>query len=150
MTDVVRAQMTLDQAEAVASALDLSSRIMMGQIDEIALLARMGRLHVRDDRAEGGWRDATPEEVDEIERHARSIAAVLGHRGGSFGIGSHGVPISGKRQYEVQKALQKAVADVRSPGGRTVHHDGVTVRYTQDPIPTAWTIHDDDGMDADD
>lgn len=137
MTHVVRAAMTLDQAEAVAEGLDLSGRIMMGQIEEIATLARMQRLFVRDDRSPDGHRAPTADEIDRIAEHAAAIAGILGHRGGSFGIGARGLPLAAKRQYEVQKALQKVVADHRQPGGMTVHHDGVTVRYTRDPEPLA-------------
>ena len=137
MDDVMRATMSTGQAEAVAAGLDLSTRIMMGQIDEIATLARMNMLLVRDDDAEGGARRATADEADDIETHARAIAAILGHRSGSFGLGAKGFPIEGRRQYEVKKVIDKALADTRDPHGVGVHHDGLTVRYTRDEEPCA-------------
>lgn len=137
MAHVVRADMTIEQADAVTAGLDLSSRIMMGQIGEIAMLARTERLFVRDDRSPEGFRAPSPDEIDRIEDLADAISAILGHPRGSFGIGARGVPIEGKRQYEVQKAIQKVLADQRNPGGGTVHHDGLSVRYTRDPEPTA-------------
>jgi hypothetical protein len=137
MDHVVRATLSLAQADDVADALDLSSRIMMGQLSEIASLARMGRLPVRDTRCPSGSREATAEEADLIEEHMRAAAAVLGHRGGSFGIGSPSVPVAARRQYEFKKVLEKAVSDHRNPGGKGNRHDGLIVRYTPEEEPTA-------------
>jgi len=137
MHPTLKAEMTIDQANAAIEGLDLSSRIMMGQITEIATMARSGKLFVRDDAAADGCRAPTMREAEEIEDHARAISRILGHGGGSFGIGSAGTPLQAKRQYETKKAMAKAIADHRDPGGMTVHHDGVTVRYTPDPAPTA-------------
>lgn len=136
MADVT-IKLTMEQVDAVANGLDLSNRIMMGQLEEIALLARTGRLNVRVDRESGDYRTPTEEEIEKLETHLSAIALILGHERGSFGIGSPGVPIEAKRQYEVLKILQKVSADHRQPHGKTTHHDGIIVRYTKDPMPTA-------------
>ena len=137
MEDVVRSSMSLEQAAAVAEGLDLSSRIMMGQVDEIANLARMDRLLVRDDHEEGGYRRATPDEIDRIEEHTRAISRILGHAGGSFGMGAKGLVVQARRQYEVKKVIEKALSDRADPGGNGVRHDGLSVRYTNDEAPSA-------------
>ena len=137
MTKVVHVQMTLDRANAVAKALDLSGRIMMGQMKEITNYVRFGEVPVKDDSASNGSRVATKDEVQAIESHIKAICDILGSTQGTVGIGSRNLPIDAKRQYEVQKAIQKVLADKRKPGGITVDHDGVTVRYTQDPEPIA-------------
>lgn len=140
MTDTVRLEMTTEQATAVTAALDLANRIALGQIGEIAVLAQTGQLFARDDHAPGGSRAPTSDEIEDIRIKCIEIARILGHRGGSFGVGSSGITVEARRGYEVMKAIQKAVADHVAPGGRTVRHDGVTVRYTQDPAPTASIV----------
>lgn len=138
MTDRVLVEMTIDQSRAVVDGLDFSSRMPMGQIDELATMARTGQMRVRDDAAPGGSRTATYEEADAIEEHARAIARILGHGiGSSFGIRSPGVPDAAKHQYEVKKAVESALAHHLQPGGWTCAHDGVTVRATSAPVPTA-------------
>lgn len=137
MEDVLRATMSPGQADAVAASLDFSSRIMMGQIDEIANLARTSRLMVRDEDEDDGYRRPTPDEIDAIESHTREIARILGHRSGSFGLGAAGFPLEGLRQYEVKKVIEKTLADRRDPTGRGVKHDGLSVRYTRDEEPSA-------------
>ena len=137
MDELVRATLSVAQAQAVADGLDLSSRIAMGQIDEIATLVRMHRIRVRDDSHPSGGRDATLEEADAIETHARAIASLLGHRGGSFGIGSQALPIEAKRQYEFKKVVEKALADAHDPGGTGNKHDGLVVRYVGEEEPSA-------------
>lgn len=141
MTERLHCDMALDQAEAVRQGLDLATRMGLGQIGEIAHLVRTGHIRVRDDRADDGHREATAEECDRVEALAGEIARVLGHpRGGSFGIGNRGVPMHAKRQYETGKAIAKALADSRDPGGMSVHHDGVGVRYTPDDVTTARIV----------
>lgn len=138
MTVRMLVEINIDQSRAVVEGLDLSSRIPMGQIDELATMARTGQVQVRDDSIAGGYRTATSDEADDIEEHARAIARILGHGiGCSFGIRSPAVPDAAKRQYEVKKAVESALAHYLQPGGGTCAHDGVTVRATRDPVPTA-------------
>lgn len=138
MTTRLQCDLALEQAQAVRDGLDLATRIGLGQIAEIAHLARTNVIKVKDDAVVDGHRNATTAECDELERLAFEMARILGHgRGASFGIGNRGVPMAAKRQYEVGKAIAKVVADLCNPGGRTVEHDGVTVRYTPDPVPKA-------------
>lgn len=134
----VAVSLTLGQASAVCEGLDLHSRIVMGQVREIATLMRTGEMRVRDDAAPGGFRVARVEESDQVEELMRQVANVLGHPpGGSFGIGAEAIGQAARRTYEVKKALEKAVADHRNPGGNFTANDGIIVRYTQDPLPTA-------------
>lgn len=127
---------TIPQARVIGDALDLYSRMAMGQMAEIATLVSMGVIQVRDDRAPDCRRPATMDEADLVSDLCGKLATALGHGTGShFGIGRSGH--AGRTAYEVQKALDKAIADHERPGGRTVQHDGVTVRYTTHPEPRA-------------
>lgn len=133
----VRLEVSIEQADAMTKGLDLSCRIMMGQVDELCTLARSGRLLARDDRAKGGHRPLTFDEIENMQGHLRAISSILGHGGGSFGIGAPGVPIEAKRQYEIKKVVEKVVADHRQPGAIFVQNDGLIVRYTRDEKPRA-------------
>jgi len=134
----VHLQLGIEQARAVSDELDLANRIHLGQFSQIASLASQGEIMIRDDRAPGGCRQATRDEIDDIEEACRALGRLFGHSpSSSFGIGAQGVTTTARRGYEVKKALDKAVADHCDPGGIGVHHDGIIVRYTQDDPPTA-------------
>lgn len=129
--------MTLEQAEAACKGLDLLARISMGQMNIVAELARFGALRARDgERPEG--RDLSLDELDRVEQLCEAIKREMGlSRGESFGIGSRAVSTDAHRAYEVLCVLRQAVAHERSPGRQSVWHDGLRLRYTQDPAPSA-------------
>lgn len=131
--------MNLEQAEAVSAALDLYTRIGLGDLSEIADLARMGKLNMR---KHDGHRPVDIESIENMEELLLSAKALLGHpRNGSFGIGHQGVDIDARRAYEMKKSLDKALWSHKRPGDNsTVHSTGLTVRYTQDPAPTAQVL----------
>lgn len=134
----VHLQLGIEQTRAVSDELDFANRIRMGQFGEIANLASQGEITIRDDRAPDGYRKATNEEVERIGDACTALGRLFGHSPSShFGIGAKGLSLKSKRGYEVKKALDKVVADHCSPGGMTVHHDGIIVRYTQDEAPVA-------------
>lgn len=134
----VHMELSIDQARAVGDELDLANRIHLGQFKEIAILASQGEIMVRDDRAPGGCRHANEDEMAQIESACHILAKAFGHHpSSSFGIGAQGVTLKARRGYEVKKALNQAVAKHHNPDGNSVHHTGVTVRYTQDEMPLA-------------
>ena len=51
-------------------------------------------------------------------------------------------PKAVRRAYEVKKVIDKAVSEHKNPTPefRTVHYDGLTVRYTSDPAPVAEIV----------
>ncbi len=136
--DRVVVSMTPEQADAVERALDLYSRLLMGQVGDVALLAREGYLSVR--VPDGRPRHPTGlDESERIEEAMRGVRAVLGDY---HGIGHRHVHVNGKRAYEVQKAIGRVLAYRHNPdpGMATTRHDGLTVRYTADPAPTAELV----------
>lgn len=132
----VLVELTIEHAEAVASLLDLATRIEMGQIEEISSLMREGRIVVR---AGSDASPATGDESDAADEVCASLKNLLGHpRSGSFGIGSPHVPAEAKRGYEAMKAIQQALHMHLRPDVRhDVRRDGVTVRYAAGEVPTA-------------
>lgn len=136
--DRVVVEMTPEQADAVERALDLYSRLLSGQVGEVAGLAREGYLSVR--VPDGHPRAPTGmDETDRIEEAMRGVRAVLGDY---HGIGHRHVHVHGKRAYEVQKAIGHVLAYRANPNPEmaTVRHDGLTVRYTSDPAPVATLV----------
>lgn len=56
-------------------------------------------------------------------------------------IGHHATK-NANRCYEIMKVVQKAVAEDRNPNPsfKGVDYDGLTVRYTDDPVPEAAIV----------
>lgn len=122
---------------SVADALDVFTRLGIGQVRVIDDLVMDGTIPVRN--ADGSARLARPAETERcaalIERLQRSLGYRLGQ---SLGVGNRGVHVSAHRAWEVCKALRQALAMHRdpSPAFRGVHYDGLLVRYTDDPAPS--------------
>lgn len=139
---LVRLDLSIEHAEAVASLLDLATRIHMGQVSEILSLVEEGTLPIRDDAATGSRRKATEDDAYRIEDAVVALRRALGHpSGSSFGIGH--VSDEAKHGYEAMKAVRKAVHDHLHPDMRhVVDADGVIVRYAKGPVPTARIIEE--------
>lgn len=139
MPATVHMMLTLDQAHAVCAALDLYTRIGIGQWEELAHLVRLGEIPVSRPAAEPR---AAPDPVicDRVAALVGAIKQELGYPwNGSNGIGHPHVTPSAHRCFEIQKVLAQALAVHRNPhpAFRGVDYDGLSVRYTQDPAPVA-------------
>ncbi len=106
----------------------------MGQFDELAHL-------VRCDEFKHTTQELTPDQMDEFSELTQKLRDFMGHEyGSSFGVGHPRVSITAHRCYEAYKVLAQALAEARDPsptGFKGVDYDGLIVRYTQDPAPTA-------------
>jgi hypothetical protein len=123
-------------AASVVRALDLFSRVMLGQFNILAELFRSEDLVGRDPLTLTGGRRLTAEEQDRAELLCDELKRLMGfERGASFSIGSNAVSPHAHRAYEVLCVLQKALAVERDPSGTSVHHQGLRIRYTSDPEP---------------
>ena len=118
---------TEQQARTIAEALELYTRICIGQFEEIAWLVR--------------WEIILPVEgkmVDsnDFEMVCKSLKTMLGHPpNGSFGIAHPLVHESAKRAFEIEKQIEKALAEHRNPNPefRGTNYDGRILRLTDDP-----------------
>lgn len=145
----VHLEMTTEQATANAAALDLFARVLMGQFNIVAELFRHDCLMVRDPNSPTGGRPVTLEVMDRADLLCNELKRVLGlERGASFGVGSRAIVKDAHRSYEVLCVLQQALALDRSPEGNSVHHDGLRLRYTDDPAPKATITEDGKGASA--
>lgn len=131
----VALKMTIDQADALVSLVDLAVRMNMCQFGELEYWARTGLIKHRDGR------ELSLGELDSLESAMHQVSGIFGFASNaSFGIGSPQVSKYAHRGYEVKKVLEKALAEFRAPnhmGLRGVNYDGLIVRYTDDTAPVA-------------
>lgn len=135
---VVRMTLTIEQAMSVADATDVYGRLTMGQVSMVSEMVADGRIPFATSV------EPTNTEYDIIRHQVGAIAATLRYNGlgHSLGIGNRRVPMNGHRAWEVKKILEQALAMNRNPNpiSRGVDYDGLTVRYTQDPLPVVELI----------
>lgn len=138
----VTLEMTVEQAAAIAHMLDLATRIHLCQFSEIEWLSRLGYIKHR------LGHNLNQDDWGHIEVYADHMKSVFGFpSNASFGIGSPHVSKDAHRGYEVKKVLEKALAEHRDPnpkGLRGVNYDGLVVRYTDDPVPVAAVVKQED------
>ncbi len=129
---------SIDHAKAIADALDLFTRLSLGQYDELSNRFAFGELPVACGDSNAG-RLPTVEECCEYRRLCTELKCLAGHaHGSSFGLGSPAVSKAAHRNYEVMKALKQQLALHRDPAPsfRGVDYDGLTVRYALETAPT--------------
>jgi len=122
------------QARTMVDALDLFSRIQIGQLEEILNMARMGSIPHRDDQDVS----ARIEEIEEAEPLLHEVKRLLtGHSpNASFGIFGEKTPESARVAYEIQRAIRHRLAWDRQPeGGMGVDFDDPdSLRSTGQPL----------------
>lgn len=131
-----------NQARTISQALDLYTRICLGQFEEIERMVRLGCIPA------GGRvvADTVGVKVAIAERIADRLfecKEILGHpRNGSWGIFSEETPVAAKRCYEIQKVIDKAVAISNNPNPKFkgANYDGLWTRLTDDPAPVCEEI----------
>lgn len=107
-----------EQAHAIIKALDLFSRIGMGQMEEVEhFLSWHGVLDLRD--------ESTVTKRDEIRSLCDQIKVLLGHPvNGHYGIAQEAVPKACRIAYDLQCVLRQKVAGAEGEGPHSVwHHD---------------------------
>jgi hypothetical protein len=114
--------MTDRQAQVLVNALDLYSRIGMGQLTEVAHILRMNVI---------GNPGGTVEALDAVERLTREAASCwMGGSGGYYGITSEKISDVFRVAWDLQQVIRYRLAWDRKPeGGIQVHFD--------DPIKTS-------------
>lgn len=144
MTTKIHLELTVDQATAVSDALDVYSRLCIGQLEEVAKMVQDGRIKARGSKRQPDEyveaENAVCEDVLAMLDRAKSI---LGYsKGASMGIGNKSVSDTAARAWEVKKTMDKILAEIRNPNPvfRGVDYDGLVVRYTNDPNPVVTAI----------
>ena len=144
---IVKMEISIGQAEAITAALDVYVRLCIGQLSEVSQMVRFGIIPM----ATTHWshtgtkeRIVAPEEVcDRVDALMMQVKEVLGYpSNGNNGIGHPDIHESGRRAYEIEKVLKKALAENRNPNPafKGVDYDGLGPRYTKDPAPVAVIV----------
>lgn len=135
----VQLDLSVEQAQTLSQALDLYTRVGLGQLEQIDDLVRMGVIPC-------GPQHEGEILFEPIATQAKVLKGLLGFSAhGSWSIGADSVPIGSKRAYEVKKALDRELAMARDPEPefKGVNYDGVTVRYTRDELPVVRIVKPD-------
>jgi hypothetical protein len=108
--------MTEKQAQVLVNALDLYSRIGMGQLTEVAHILRMTVV---------GNPSGTVDALDAVERLTREASSMwMGGSGGYYGITSEKISDVFRVAWDLQQVIRYRLAWDRKPeGGIQVHFD---------------------------
>lgn len=111
------------QAKIMIQALDLYSRLLMGQLDELDYVFRS---YFWSKKYDGN------KILDLIDKIREIVFPTLG-RNSYNSIGSDKVPEESKISYDMLRAIRNCLAWSRNPrGGITVDFDPLTIRYSRE------------------
>jgi hypothetical protein len=134
---MIELKVSIEQAQAISKALDVYSRLCIGQIGEIAEMVADGTIpvnaHLFDDK-----REANIDVCNQVRDLTDNIQITLGFSSGSsLGMSNKNVCKSGHRAWEVCKTLDRALAIHRDPNPsfKGVNYDGLIINYTGEPKP---------------
>lgn len=138
----IQLTLEIEQAKAVKSALELLTRVGLGQITYLTELVDSRVIPVRSESP--GRAELHNDKYERIEDAFKEVKDLLGFpQGGSYGIGNRNLDPSIPRAYEVQKVLAKAIHNATgNTSTLTVDSDGLGPRYTNDPAPVAAILAD--------
>lgn len=137
MVTKVQVTMTEEQARLLMYAMDLYSRILMGQFEEIKHLfsgfGEEGKLYQRDDRY---WHT----DMDNLLRLLKQVVYPELHQHASWGITGFSeqnkCPKNATIVYDIYKSLDHAISWYHNPkGGWTVNYDKPMHWYPEIPLP---------------
>ena len=128
---VVNLELTEEQAHVVSKALDIYSRLGIGQLNMISEMVREEFIPFSNGQFDF-------ERAKNVEQAINAAKSLLGFSpGASLGIGNANVDIKAHRAFEIKKVLDKALVEHQNPtpSFRGVQYDGLFIRYTKDPEP---------------
>ena len=129
----VHITITIPQARAMVAALDIYMRLGLGQVQMISEMVADGSIPIK-----SGLDQSEMDVIHNVAALCNEIRRELGFLPGeSYGVGNRAVSVEAHRAYEMEKVIQKVLVlhDDPTPTFRGVHYDGLTVRYTGDPVP---------------
>ena len=130
----VHIALTIPQARAMVEALDIYTRLGLGQVHMIAEMVADRSIPIKAGSLETPEMDV----IHNVTVLCNEIRRELGFLPGeSYGVGNRAVSDKAHRAYEIEKVIKKALAlyDNQTPAFRGVDYDGLSIRYTDDPKP---------------
>lgn len=148
----VQLDVSIEQAQAIAVALNCFTRMGLGQLEEVAHLVSIGIIPARAATNAGPARLADVPACRAVTEAMIAAKAALGFEpGASRGIRHPHNDISTRRAWEVERVLVKALVEHLNPnptGFRGADYDGLSLRYTNDPAPVATVTATDEAPHA--
>lgn len=146
--DQVVLTLSVPQARATSAALDLFTRLSIGQLNMIAKLIQFGDIPAVDDQGlHGATRKAQVPDAEgmrQIRAALVTIAKTMGYSGvHGFGISSWLTPEAARRTHDIDAVLRKALAEYQDPNPwiRNVDYDGLVFKLAaSDPNPQAEVV----------
>lgn len=141
-------RMSLEHAKAMALGAEILTRLGLGQMTYVRELVQDGTIPPFEVDSAKPLPFATREQIDEIDDLLRGVKARLGVPfNGSRSIGHRHNHTSVHHAYEALQVLNQALAQHRDPEPtfRGHEYDGLMMRYTQSPAPSAEVV---DGPEA--
>ncbi len=130
----VHITITIPQARAMADALEMYMRLGLGQVHMVAEMVADGSIPIK----AGSLKIPEMDVIHDVAALCNEIRRELGFQSGeSYGVGNRAVSDKAHRAYEIEKVIKKALAlhDNPNPTFRGVDYDGLSLRYTDDPLP---------------
>jgi hypothetical protein len=135
---VVHLELTVPQAQALVSALDVYMRLGLGQIYRVAELVSDGFIPIKATKTKKSDSETEIATVQSVTALCNEIRRELGFSSGeSYSVSNVAVSERARRAYEIEKVVKKTLAMHTNvePAFRDVDYDGLIVRYTDDPAP---------------
>lgn len=140
---LIALELNQQQADAVSAALELYTRLGLGQWDQIPELLRSGVVPQFSSTGEGERTVASDVKAASVGRLAEAIKLELGYpTQGSHGIGHPHNHQNVTRVWEAKRTLDRALAMLRGPNVRygRIEGDSLDRRGTFDPPPVARIV----------
>lgn len=128
----VKLTLTERQACILRDALDIYSRIGIGQFDKVVdTYDRNGMM--------------TPQQREDVEKLFKSAKIVCGHtHNGSFGIHNPLVNDTFRKAFDINQVLRNKIAWSRAPQGGVGVDFYEPHRISEDPLPTCEVVEEDE------
>lgn len=140
---VLQVEMTYEQAAAVKVALDVYARLCLGQLNVVKDMIAFEVIPVCNYDKTDDRQVADISQISTAEELLNQVKVSMGYPlNGSLGIHHDHVHISGKRAWEVMRAIAKPIAVKTNPRPefKGVDFQGLLVRCTPDPAPVALDV----------
>lgn len=148
----VQLDVSIEQAQTIAVALNCFTRLGLCQLEEVAHLVSIGVIPARAPSSAAAPLLADVPACRAVTEAMIAAKAALGFESvASRGIRHPHNDICTRRAWEVERVLVKALVEHLNPnptGFRGADYDGLSLRYTNDPAPVATVTATDEAPHA--
>lgn len=129
MSKKIQMVVSPEQAHVLQGALELYTRLGLGQFEYVGEVISSGHVTPKDDILNTDC-------LDEINEHLIQIKELMGHSfSSSYGVSSKQVSKHAKSSYEINKLLGNALAEIEGTGVGGIRSGRLGFRVTDDELP---------------